>query len=205
MSAEGNRGAPGAAAAGTLRRSIEAQIAQLTEDPQSAIVRPWVRTELERGVLGVSRFTQYGTEYEFRSDEALDRGGEASAPSPMRYLLSGVAFCLQGWTAKCFAQHDVPLDALAVELRTTMDMRGELLLGDVPAHPQWLVAELTVTSSASATSVADLVAEAVDRCPLSALLKRAIPLYVKITLRGVVISDDRPPPLHNEENEEQTR
>lgn len=193
------------ATAVALRESMAAQIALLTASPERAVVRPWVRVEGERGVLGVSRFTQYGNEYEFRSDEAHDRGGESSAPSPMRYMLSGVAFCLQGWSSKVFASQNVPLERITVALRTHMDMRGELMIDDVPAYPQWLVAELTLTSAAEARVVISIVREAARRCPLSALIARAIPLYLVINLGGVTILDERPTALQNEENEEQTR
>ncbi len=188
-----------------LRESMVAQSALLTAEPERAVVRPWVRVERERGVLGVSRFTQYGNEYEFRSDEAVDRGGEGRAPSPMRYMLSGVAFCLQGWTSKVFASQNVPVDAVTVELRTQMDMRGELLIDEVAAYPQWLVAELTLATTADAAVVIVLAHEAAQRCPLSALIKRAIPLYLVINLRGVIVLDERPVALQNEKNEEQTR
>ncbi len=188
-----------------LRQSVAVQSRVLAADPARAIVRPWVRTELERGVIGVSRFTQYGQQHEFRSDEALDRGGEASAPSPLRYLLSGVAFCLQGWCAKTFAVHQVALDALQIELRTRMDMRGELLVDSVAAHPQWLVAHLTLASPAGPATLIALVREAAARCPLSALLARALPLYLLIEVGGVTVLDERPPELQNEQHEEQTR
>lgn len=188
-----------------LGESVRVQSRQLAGAPAQAIVRPWVRTELERGVIGVSRFRQYGHDHEFRSDEALDRGGEASAPSPLRYLLSGVAFCLQGWCAKTFAVHQVPLESLSIELRTRMDMRGELLIDEAAAHPQWLVAELAIASPADAATVVALVREAAARCPLSALLSRALPLHLIVALGGETVLDERPAALHNEHLEEQTR
>ncbi|NIP81918.1 MAG: hypothetical protein GWM90_22950, partial [Gemmatimonadetes bacterium] len=87
---------------------------------------------------------QYGREFSFESDESVDRAGDGSAPSPLRYFLSGIAFCLQVWYAKGAAIVGCQIDDLRIEVRTFMDMRGEHRVGPVPPHPQWIVVEADV-------------------------------------------------------------
>ncbi len=188
-----------------LASAVREQSTRFEQRPSDAIVRPWVEAALEQDVLGVSSFVQYGSSHEFRSDEAVDRGGQESAPSPMRYMLSGVAFCFQGWCAKTFAVHGHRLTSLRLGVRTMLDIRGELLLADVPAHPQWIVLDATVESLVPAGEVLAHLQEAKRRCPLTALLAQAVPVHLRATLNGLPLIDERPDALRTEHLQEMTR
>jgi uncharacterized OsmC-like protein len=187
-----------------LARSIHGLVETLDADPSAGIVRPWVSTRLERDVRASSRFTQYGHDFEFRSDEAVDRGGAGSAPSPLRYLLSAVAFCLQGWCAKTWALDATGIADLRVDVRTRMDMRGEHLVPGADAHPQWLVLDVEMRSDASDARAVAMLREASRRCPVTALLVKAVPVYHRLVHNGSLVLDDRPPELRSEAAEEQT-
>jgi uncharacterized OsmC-like protein len=187
-----------------LARSIHGLVDVLDADPAAGIVRPWVSTRLEQDVRASSRFTQYGLDFEFRSDEAVDRGGAGSAPSPLRYLLSAVAFCLQGWCAKTWALHALGIEELRVDVRTRMDMRGEHLIPGAVAHPQWLVLDVDMRSEASAERAEAMLREASARCPVTALMVQAIPVYHRLVHNDVLVLDERPAELRAEASEEQT-
>lgn len=188
-----------------LRRSLEA-ISRRTEiDETSGAMRPWVQASLVRDVEGVSTFVQYGRQFEFRSDEAEERGGHDEAPSPMRYLLSSIAFCLIGWCAKTWAAHDVAVTSLDVQVRTLLDMRGEHRVADVPPHPQWFVLEVRIDDDATPERSVALLREAVARCPITALIDRAVPVHLMHVQRGWTVLDTRPDQLRSENRQEQTR
>jgi uncharacterized OsmC-like protein len=175
-----------------LRASQEQMLARLEADPSAGLMRPEVRARIVRDVSVESTFVQYGRPFTFLADEAKDRAGHETGPSPMRYLLSGVAFCLLGWWAKGAAELDVELESLEARLRTFLNIRGEYGVGDVERHPQWLVVEVTAASAAPAAGVLEVVDWGIARCPLSVLVARAIPVHVRVTLNGEVIRDDVP-------------
>jgi uncharacterized OsmC-like protein len=184
----------------TLRAEVDRLSEELRTGAHGAVVHPWVSARLAEGVLGIARFEQYGRTFELWSDEAQDRAGGDRAPSPLRYLLASIAFCTQGWTAKVAALHEVRLDALAVDVRTTLDLRGEHRVGTAAAHPPWFVVDARVGSPAPSERVVDVVREALQRCPVSALVALAVPVHLVVRHEDVVVHDDRPDhhPVHEE-------
>lgn len=185
-----------------LRENVEDTARRLHEKaPAHGVVRPWVSTRLEQDVRAVAEFRQYDRDYEFRCDESAGRAGTGAAPSPMRYLLSGVAFCLQVWCAKCSALRDVRIDDLRIDVRTLLDMRGEHLVDDVPAHPQWFVLDVRVESPSPERSVVDAAREATWRCPVTSLVSQAVPVYLLVVQNGTTTYDARPDHLRHEHEE----
>ena len=175
-----------------LRDRHEAVIAKLEGDPSFGLMRPYVEATLIEDVSVESRFIQYDREFTFLSDEAAIRGGKETGPSPMRYFLSGIAFCSLGWWAKGAALQGVELASLSVRYRTFLDMRGEHGFDGVPAHPQWIVAEVTTTGGADPSAVLSVIDWGLRSCPLSNLVGSALPLHVQVTHDGTVIRDDVP-------------
>lgn len=188
-----------------LRASLEGIADRTRRDAASARMRPWVVATLDRDVTAVSRFEQYGTPYEFRSDESVERGGHDSAPSPMRYLLSSIAFCMVGWCAKTWAAADVAVRSLEAEVRTCLDLRGEHLVAGAPPHPQWFVVEVRIDDDADPQTAIALLRDAARRCPTTSLVARAVPLHLVLVQRGRTQLDTRPDDLRTEHREEQTR
>lgn len=175
-----------------LRANLEETVARLAADQEAGMVRPRVSTKLISNVSAESRFVQYDKDFEFRCDEAIERAGEGSAPSPLRYFLSGLAFCQQVWYAKASALTGVELVDLRIDVSTFMDMRGEHRMGDVPAHPQWIVIDADIDSTAEPSRVLVMVDEANSRCPVYSLVARAVPVYERIRLRGELLRDTVP-------------
>jgi uncharacterized OsmC-like protein len=178
-----------------LRANYEGLVDRLGEHPASGLVRPSVTARLLRDVTVESTFVQYDRQFRFVGDEAVSRGGAESGPSPMRYFLSGIAFCLAGWYAKGSAVVGCELDGLEVELRTLLDMRGEHLVDEVSPHPQWIVAEARVASPAATEDVLEMIDWGDARCPLGSLVRVAVPIHGRVILNGRVVRDDVPPGL----------
>jgi len=179
--------------ANLLKGNLDGLAASLTKDPSTGFVMPKVSTALVEDVRAVSVFTQYGSEFEFRCDESEGRGGRGEAPSPLRYLLSSLAFCQQVWYAKGAAMADCEIEALEINVETFMDMRGEHLVGEIPTYPQWFLVDARVDSPSSVECVKAMVAEANRRCPVYGLLSRAVPIYSRLVHNGVVLEDETPP------------
>jgi len=177
-----------------LKGNLDGLAESLARDPSSGFVTPRVATTLVEDVRAVSVFTQYDSQFEFRCDESEGRGGRGEAPSPLRYLLSSLAFCQQVWYAKGAAIVGCDVEALEINVETFMDMRGEHLVDEIPTHPQWFLVAAHVDSPSSADCVRAMAAEANRRCPVYGLLSRAVPIYTRLVHNGVVLEDQIPPP-----------
>lgn len=175
-----------------LLANLEDTVERLRSDKTAGMVRPTVTTNLVTNVSAESAFTQYGKEFTFRCDEASSRAGDDSAPSPLRYFLSGLAFCQQVWYAKASAIVGIDIDDLTISVHTFMDMRGEHRMGEVPPNPQWVAIEADVDTPAEPVHVLAMVDEANARCPLYALVAKAIPVYERIRRSSEVIRDTVP-------------
>ena len=77
-------------------------------------------------------------------------------------------------------------------MHTYMDMRGEHKVGDAPPHPQWVMIESHVESPSSSEAVLEMVAEANDRCPVTTLVRKAVPIYEQVHHNGMLIRDTVP-------------
>lgn len=178
-----------------LRQSYEELAERLRVDGAGSFVRPYVETKVVRDVTVESSFIQYDRPFTFTSDEAHHRGGHEDGPSPMRYFLSGIAFCQQGWYAKGAALVDIELDSLELDVRTYMDMRGEHGFEGVPPNPQWLLFDIRVTGEVPPERVLEMIDWGDARCPLGVLVRRAVPVYERINLNGTTIRDTTPDDL----------
>ncbi len=175
-----------------LRENVTDTAQLLSSDDSAGHVRPRVTTRLIENVHARSDFVQYDREFSFECDESAGRAGAGEHPSPLRYFLSGLAFCQQVWYAKGAALVGCELEDLVIHVLTYMDMRGEHHVGEAPANPQWIIIEAEVTSAATEATVLAMVDEANSRCPVYALIAKAIPIYERIVLNGTAIRDTVP-------------
>jgi uncharacterized OsmC-like protein len=176
----------------SLRANHAAVVERLQTDPAFGLMHPAVTARLVRDVSVESSFVQYDRPFTFLGDEAADRGGHETGPSPMRYFLTGIAFCLLGWWAKGAALLDVEIDSLAVTMRAFLDMRGEHAVGDLPANPQNLILDVAVSGPAAHDRVLEVIDWGIRYCPLAALVGSAIPVLQRVVHDGTVIRDIAP-------------
>ena len=175
-----------------LRDNVASTARILADDDTAGHVRPRVTTRLIHNVHAKSDFTQYEKEFYFECDESEARAGQGEHPSPLRYFLSGLAFCMQVWYAKGAALVGCELDDLQIDVLTYMDMRGEHLVAGVPTYPQWIIIEAAVTSGSDPATALAMVDEANARCPVYGLIARAVPVYERIRLGDDLIRDTVP-------------
>ncbi len=182
-----------------LAANVRSMEELLRRDPTAGHVTPIVRTHLVSNVHARSDFVQYGKNFSFECDESEGRGGGDEHPSPLRYFLSGLAFCQQVWYAKGAALAGCQIEELEIDIRTYMDMRGEHRIDDIAPHPQWVVIEARVSSPSDSATVLAMVDEAHARCPVYNLVIRAIPIYERIEHNGTVVRFTVPDDLERDE------
>jgi hypothetical protein len=177
-----------------LRETVLVTTEKLRANPTGGIIRPYVDTRLLRNVSAEASWEQSGHEFSVRSDEAPGRGGGGEHPTAIRYFLSGVSFCLAVWYAKAAALADVQLDSFEMRLEAALDMRVEYGLSPAPG-PEFLIATARISSPASAAAVRGIAEEAHRRCPLTNLVARSVPVYVRVLRGGELVLDTSPPDL----------
>ncbi len=175
-----------------LRHNYHKLGERLKSDGSAGLMHPYVSTRLIQDVSVECSFVQYEKNYTFHGDEAVERGGHERGPSPMRYFLSGIAFCMQGWYAKGCAVAGVDVESMRLDVRTFLDMRGEHGDEQSPVYPQWLIFDLRIESHAPKEKILEVVDWGNARCPLGVFAARAVPVYHQVTHNDAVVRDTRP-------------
>ena len=175
-----------------LRTNVETTTELLRTDQSAGHVRPRVGTRLVEDVHARSEFVQYDKAFAFECDESEGRAGRGSAPSPLRYFLSGLAFCQQVWYAKGAAIVGCEIEDLEIDVLTYMDMRGEHLIDDIAPNPQWIVIDARIRTPGTDEEVLAMVDEANARCPVYNLVAKAVPIYERIVRNGSLLRDTTP-------------
>ncbi len=180
--------------ASRLKAGVLQTTSRLAANPTGGRIRPYVDTRLIRDVAVEARWEQFGKSFELRSDEPSGRGGGGTAPTSIRYFLSGIAFCLQVWYAKGAALVGCELESLTLRVEASFDMRVEYKLPATSEH-DYLLASAVVGSPSDAAMVLAMADEAHERCPLSSLVQRSLPVYRRLTHNGELILDTLPADL----------
>ena len=173
----------------TLRSIVGRTTAQLRSGVTDGIVRPAVTTRFIGMQRAQSEFVQYDRVFRFQCDESRERGGTGKYPSPMRYFLSSVGFCLQVWYAKGAALVGCVMDDVIIAVETELDMRGEHKVAGVPSGPERLAVESYVRSSDASDCVIRAVQEADERCPVLDVLGRAMTVHERVWVNGALELD----------------
>lgn len=172
-----------------LRDSIERTAGRLSEFTRGGVIRPRVSTRIVHDVSAEATFEQYGRTFTFASDEPAGRGGTGSAPTSIRYFLSAIGFCLDVWLAKGAAVVDCEIRDVALMIEARLDMRIEYDL-EPSGAPQYLLADVRVSSPSPSDRVLAMADEAFRRCPLVHAIR--LPVYQRVTHDGRVIRDELP-------------
>ncbi|MFN2484345.1 MAG: OsmC family protein [Candidatus Limnocylindria bacterium] len=165
-----------------IRSAIEDAIGYLTVHPEEAAYTDSVAVAL----LGDNLHCRV----EGPAGETLDTdmpasiGGSGAAPSPGWFLRAAMASCVASLIAMRAAMEEIQLSTVEVSVESDSDDRGILGLSDgVPAGP--LASRVLVRLAASGADADELrsVAEwAVEHCPVTDAVSRAVPLTTAVEL-----------------------
>jgi uncharacterized OsmC-like protein len=164
----------------TIADSVARASAYLTEHPEDARYRDSsARAQLGAGLV----VTVSGPAGEsLRTDMPAGIGGTASAPSPGWFLRAAAASCVASLIAIRAAATNVTLGSVEVEVDSESDDRGILGLDDaIPAGPlSTRVVVSIVAPGLARPALEELVRWAVEHCPVTDSISRAVPLEIDI-------------------------
>jgi uncharacterized OsmC-like protein len=172
-----------------LRENVTSMAEGLERSPSAGVATIRVRTELVGQVTARAMWSQYGRDFELVCDEAPGRGGSGHAPSPLRYFLAGLAFCLDLWYAKGAALTGCELESLEVDVEASLDFRPEFRLARVAGRSDSILVDVRVQSPLSSTDVLRAVDEGNVRCPLRGVVGATMVLRDRVTHNGHVIRE----------------
>ncbi len=181
-----------------LKNDLERWDAQLKSDPAAGHPHASVSSRHIENLRSACEWQEFGKTFRFETDEANQRGGDDSAPSPLRYFLAGLVFCQQVFYSKGAALVGCTMDDVQIDAESYFDMRGEFTLPrdtSVEAGLQWIVLTSYVSSKDSSETVLAAVDEANARCPVVNTIRKGIPVYERVIHNGALIRDSAPPHL----------
>jgi uncharacterized OsmC-like protein len=164
----------------SIADAVSSASAYLTEHPDEARYRDsHARARLESG-LRVEVTGPNGEQV--ATDMPAGIGGTASAPSPGWFMRAATASCVASLVAIRAAAIGVSLRSVDVTVDSESDDRGILGLDpSIPAGP--LSTKVVVTIDATGLDpqgVATLAEWAVEHCPVSDAIGRAVPLQLEV-------------------------
>jgi uncharacterized OsmC-like protein len=165
-----------------IKAAIEGAGAYLTDHPDEARYTDSVATaRLEQG-LHVRVGGATGEVMETDMPSAV--GGLGTAPGPGWYLRAATAACVASLAGMRAAQLGIDGFSCEVEVDSESDDRGILGLDEsVPAGPLSVRIGIRLSGSGADAGVLDEVAAwAVDHCPVSDALRRAVTVRVETTV-----------------------
>jgi uncharacterized OsmC-like protein len=151
----------------------------LTDHPDEARYRDSAATA--RLVEGLRVEVRGADGSNLQTDMPAGIGGTATAPSPGWLFRAAIASCVASLVAIRAAVLGWDLESIEVEVDSESDDRGILgMSGDIPAGPLSTRISIAVAVRSGGRDVEALVQWAVDHCPVSDALRRAVPLEVVI-------------------------
>jgi uncharacterized OsmC-like protein len=164
-----------------IRAALEAATAYLTAHPDEAAYTDSIATA--RVVDGLHVRVDGPNGEVLETDMPAAVGGAASAPSPGWFLRASVAACVASLATMRAAQLGLTGFACEVVVDSESDDRGILGLdASVPGGPLSMRIGLRMAAEgAGLEALEELATWAVEHCPVSDAVRRAIPVHVEVS------------------------
>ena len=164
-----------------IRTAIEGASAYLTANPEEAAYTDSLATARIVDGLRVRVDGPGGEVLETDMPGAV--GGAGSAPSPGWFLRASVAACVASLATMRAAQLGLTGFACEVEVDSESDDRGILgLEASVPGGPLSMRIGLRMAADGTGLdALEELAVWAVEHCPVSDAVRRAIPVHVEVS------------------------
>lgn len=164
---------------GRLQAVIQDLVTQYQADPDSA------RAEFRAKSRTIHGFKTEATAREFNLtiDEPEQLGGTNAGPNPVEVLLGSLGTCQQIVIAAYAAALGIELEAIEIDVRGDLDLKGLFNVSDVPAGFRSITFDANIQArNATPEQLEQLKALALDHCPVLDTLQRAIPVQNRYTL-----------------------
>lgn len=165
---------------------ITAALLEKVSSIQRRAVRPQItyraQTRLVQGLRCAATVRRFPTLF---VDEPLDLGGEDSSANPMELLLVALGTCQEIIFSAYAAVLGIPLDAVSVNVKGFLDIRGMLAMDEsiAPGY-QHVSYEALIESSADRQEICKLVGMVEAHCPILDTLSRPIEVMGSVFLNG---------------------
>ena len=145
-----------------LKEIVARRIEFFRKKPEAAIYKPKVTSRHIKNLYTES----VAREHLVKSDYGEAAGGDNQAPNPIEILLAAVAACIEAAFYE-FAMHEgFTINALAVDVQGTLDLRGFFMLDDVSAGFKDLQYTFSIESPDDETKIRELAEKVIAHCPV---------------------------------------
>jgi uncharacterized OsmC-like protein len=133
------------------------------------------------GFYGAGNEMQHTATFRMESDHPAVLCGEDHGPTPVEWLLHGLAGCLTAGIANISAARGVTLNMVECSLEGDIDLRGILGLShDVRNGFQAVRASFRIDADAPAEKIAEIVGQAQARSAVLDILTNGVPVFVSV-------------------------
>lgn len=169
-----------------LKQALERTIGVVSNDPAKARLLFRTRSRLLDGVRCSAEVRDFPP---IVVDEPAELGGSNAGPNPVELVLVALATCQEIMYAAYAAVLGIPLEAVEVNVKGELDVRGLFGLDEsVPAGYRKVSFETVIKSPADLATIRDLVARVEAHCPVLDTLIRPVEVAGTVTINGTLLN-----------------
>jgi putative redox protein len=161
-----------------LKEVVAQRIEFFKKKPEAAIYKPKVTSRHIKNLYTESM----AREHLVKSDYGEAAGGDNQAPNPVELLLAAMAACLEAAFYEFAVHEGFTINALAVDIEGTLDLRGLFMLDDISAGFKDLRYTFNIESPNDETRIRELAEKVIDHCPVVDSLRKPTPFSGQITV-----------------------
>lgn len=152
----------------------------LRQAPEPPIATFSVESSLKQGY----QVELAARQFSFLSDEPEKIGGTDLGPTPVEYVLAGLAACQEIVYATYARVLDIEITSLKVRAEGSLDLRGFFGVADVQAGFSSVTYSVDIDSPAPAEEIRRLIDTVNAKCPVLEIIKDPVPVTSAYALNG---------------------
>lgn len=146
----------------------------------------WMSGTHSRGSIssfyGAGQEMTHATSFEFDADHPVVLTGKDNGPTPVEFVLLGLAACLTAGLANIAAARSVTLHSVESTVEGDIDLQGILGLSrDVRNGYQQIRVSFRIDADASAEKIRELVAQSQARSAVFDIITNQVPVTIDVT------------------------
>lgn len=164
-----------------IATAVQSMVEHLRQSPeQEAQATFQANTQLVHGLRTEATIRQFS----FIVDEPQTLGGTDQGPNPVELVLAALGTCQEIVYAAYAAALNIPLRAVRIRVRGTLDLRGLFNVAPVQAGLNEVTYHVDIDSPAEPTVIRQLVELVDQHCPVLDTLRRPVATTRAVYLNG---------------------
>ena len=106
-------------------------------------------------------------------DEPIERGGTNEGPMPVEMVFAGLAGCTHVISNKLAKANDVEIDAMEIDIVTTMDSHGTRLIQPIDVPFPKVVINITAAMRGHPENINEIVTKLKSHCAVAMMLRQS--------------------------------